>query len=158
MFFRGPSVRLPDMRRQFRELVRAVIEHQGHFLLARARGAGNTFLPGGHIEPFERLSDTLRRELHEEMGLHPTHFEYLGVLENEFMQDNTLHVERCHLFRAHCPDLQSGQSVPALEPHLEFLWATPQEFAQLNLLPAPIRQLLPRHSTYTAWHHEGDHS
>ena len=50
-------------------LVPAVILVDQQVLLARAKGAANTFLPGGHVELGEPMAEALNRELSEELGL-----------------------------------------------------------------------------------------
>lgn len=140
------------MQRRFHHLVRAIIEQDGHYLLAQAKGSSNTFLPGGHLEPFERLTDSLARELREEMGMTVPHFTYLGVMENEYVERGIQHVELCHLFRAEEHGLTPAQAVPSREAHLEFLWVSPDRFGELNLLPAGLRDFLPDHREFRGWH------
>jgi 8-oxo-dGTP diphosphatase len=59
------------------EVVAAVIERRdGHYLLAQ-RPAGKVYagwweFPGGKVESDETPGDALARELHEELGIHPT--------------------------------------------------------------------------------------
>lgn len=56
-----------------RQGVRAIIGHEGKFLLVRNRSSRGNFwcLPGGGIEPGEDIVSAMRRELIEETGVEP---------------------------------------------------------------------------------------
>lgn len=54
--------------RGFRVAVNAVIERNGHALLARRRDIGWWNLPGGGVEPGESVTEGLQREMREEIG------------------------------------------------------------------------------------------
>ena len=55
-----------------RTQARALIEHEGHIALVRVRRKGleRWVLPGGGQDAGEPLQHTVRRECHEELGLH----------------------------------------------------------------------------------------
>lgn len=65
-----------------RECVGAIIVRDDLILLGK-RSDGRSFYPrvwdvfGGHVEPRESLSQTLRRELREELGIAPTEWRHL---------------------------------------------------------------------------------
>lgn len=129
-----------------------MIEQDGFFLLARPKGHNHTFLPGGHLEPFECLTASLKRELWEEAGIHGGTFTCLGIMENEYEDRGVLHFELCHLFRVERHGLTPAEAVISCEPHLEFLWVKPEQFDEMNLLPTALRSFLPVHLDYHAWH------
>jgi len=56
-----------------------VSDHRGRLLLIRRTDNGCWGLPGGAMEPGERLEDTARRETREETGLELTELSLLGV-------------------------------------------------------------------------------
>lgn len=70
--------------------VDVLVQHQDSVLLVRrgkTPGKGSLALPGGFLDPYERLVDAARRELLEETGLqleaaHQSHLEPLGVFDH----------------------------------------------------------------------------
>jgi len=57
-----------------------ITDDEGRILLVRKRGTTAFMQPGGKLEPGERASDCLARELHEELGLvvDPATFDHWG--------------------------------------------------------------------------------
>jgi 8-oxo-dGTP pyrophosphatase MutT (NUDIX family) len=123
-------------------LVRAVIGSRGQFLIAHAKGASNTYLPGGHVDAGESLKYALARELREELGIATEVGDYLGAVEHAWEDEDGQHHEINHLFEVTSPKLNVDQIPISLEDHIEFLWLSPVEFDEHNLQPSPMRQLL----------------
>ncbi len=123
-------------------LVRAVIEDHGRFLIAHSKGASNTYLPGGHVEAGESLKHALERELKEELGIKAEVGEYLGAVEHSWAVAGVSNHEISHFFAVNSGELDSNQSPPTLEDHVEFFWISPQEFEAHNLQPEPLRRLM----------------
>lgn len=123
--------------------VRAVIYENGKFLVVRAKNSSHIYLPGGHVEAGEGLEVALKRELLEETGRNSNIKEYLGAIENSWVQGKTKEWEITHFFRGAIQDFEAQpQQVVSVEEDLEFLWVGPSEFEKLNLLPLPLRPLL----------------
>ncbi len=131
------------METKFHLRARAVISHNGKFLLARAKGkvGANTFLPGGHIESEESIITTLEREAKEEFGRDVVVKEYLGAVEHSF-GDNPKHFEINHIFHVEIPNLDKNHEVHSMEDHEEFMWVSPDEFEKYNLQPFPLQELI----------------
>ena len=134
-------------------VARAVIEHERHFLVAQAKSASNTFLPGGHIEPGEGIPNCLKRELLEETGLNVTVGQFLGIVEADFVDEHGhRHIEINHLFLVSAPNLTRDQPVASLEPHLSFEWVSQAQFDARQLQPSPLRALLREFDLGAAWY------
>ena len=128
--------------KQFHFLGRAVIEYQGHFLVARAIGESNTFLPGGHVETGESVPDAIQREIMEECGLAAEIGRYLGAVEHRWSEEDRENFEVNHLFQVTLPEISSFDIIESREPHLELLWAAPSQLQELNLQPCPLISIL----------------
>ena len=123
-------------------LARAVIVSGGHVLVAKAKDASNTFLPGGHVEFGEGLEATLIRELQEEIGVTASVKRYLGVIEHWWDEVETRNYELNHCFELESDDLHYGRIVQSREAHLEFLWLRFDKLEASNLQPFPLQKLL----------------
>ena len=112
-------------------------------MVAQAKGASNTFLPGGHIEPGEGIPNCLKRELLEETGLNVTVGRFLGIVEADFVDEHWhRHIEINHLFLVSAPKLTRDHPVASLEAHLSYEWVSSAQFDARQLQPSPLRDLL----------------
>lgn len=134
-------------------LARAIIVSSGHILVARAKDASNTFLPGGHVEPGEGLEATLIRELNEEMGIATSVKRYLGAVEHKWEEAGTKNHEINHCFELEGEGLRYDQAVLSRESHLEFHWLKLSKLEAHNLQPFPLQRLLQTFESgnSTAW-------
>ena len=74
-------------------IARGVCVRDGKLLLCRAKGGSSTYLPGGHIEFGETGRQALVREVKEELGVESSTGQFLGVVENSFLQHGKPHAE-----------------------------------------------------------------
>ncbi|MGG1595464.1 NUDIX domain-containing protein [Terribacillus saccharophilus] len=121
-------------KKEFHRLARAVIRKGDSILLAKAEGWQNSFLPGGHVEIGEGAETALLRELQEELGVNGRITSFLGNFEHSWQHDDTVHFELTHVFEA----VIDKEQVESQEPHLQFFWATVEEYEELDLQPYPL--------------------
>lgn len=127
---------------RFHNLARGIFIDNDSVLLVRAKGADNTFLPGGHIEFGERAEVTLRREIREEIGLDANVGAFLGVIEHSWPSATRENHEFNFLFRFDISNVTSASRIESLEPDLEYIWVKLPDLAEFNLQPSPLIDLL----------------
>lgn len=123
-------------------LARAVLRDDDHVLVVRADGQSHTFLPGGHREAGEGLTECLRRELHEELGVQARIGAYLGGVEHQWRRNGEQQYEVNHCFSVAVPDLAAPTPPPSEEDYLSFDWVPVDRLAAVELQPAPVRPML----------------
>ena len=121
-------------------IARGVCVRDGKLLLCRAKGGSSTYLPGGHIEFGETGRQALVREVKEELGVESSTGQFLGVVENAFLQHGKPHAEinlvyELELGNGELPPLQSQ------EDWIEFEWCDLNRLDEANLLPPAFRSL-----------------
>ena len=117
-------------------IVRGVAIQDGKVLLCRAKGGKTTYLPGGHIEFGEKAAEALVREIKEELGAESKCGEFLGMLENAFLQHGKRHCEINLIYRLELPP---GTPAAAKEDWIEFEWRDLTSLDEANLLPENIK-------------------
>ena len=135
-------------------IVRGVITGNQKILLAHKKGAQNTFLPGGHINPGEGAKIALQREIKEELGLSCKIMRYLGTVEHTFEDKDGHHQEINLIFELKVRDLDTSKPLVSRETSLEFLWQPVSKLKGVNLQPYPLCELLPKwikYKTATRW-------
>jgi 8-oxo-dGTP diphosphatase len=85
------------------------------------------FLPGGHVELGESVEQGLIREWEEELGTTCSIEKFLGVIENHWKTEDTLHYEIAHVFKVTSDSLEVDKTPASKESHLAFHWITPRE-------------------------------
>jgi ADP-ribose pyrophosphatase YjhB (NUDIX family) len=80
-----------------------VVLHAGTVLLQRLAHEEHWFLPGGRVEALESTSETLLREMHEELGVSAQIERLLWIIENFFVQGERAYHEVGFYYRLHLP-------------------------------------------------------
>ncbi len=119
-------------------IVRAVIRRDGQLLLARLRNKSWSFLPGGHVEPGERLEVALVREIAEELGTEVKVAGFVGVVEHGYVEDKVTHHELNLVFEVAIPDIEPVSQ----EDHQEFHWLPLEALADTDVRPGALKEAL----------------
>jgi len=122
----------------------AVIIEEGHVLLHQVVGDDFWALPGGRVEFFEFSSDTVGRELLEELGLHVEVVRPLWIVENFFTFEGTHFHELGHYFltkvRASKPfDFEREFMGVEADVNLLFKWFNVDHLQGVELQPKFLR-------------------
>ncbi len=120
--------------------VSAMVVRDGRLLLVlRARGvaAGTWSIPGGHLEPGERITEAIAREVAEETGLDATVGALLGI--EEWIDD-----ERHYVIVDHWATVPEGAVARAADDAADVMWADRAALDELPLVPG-LRDWLDRH-------------
>lgn len=123
-------------------IARGVCIADGKVLLCKAKGGNTTYLPGGHIEFGETGAQALVREIHEELGVESKCGEFLGVVENAFLQHGRRHAEINLVYKLDIPSLHTPHSslLTSQEDWIEFEWRDLSDLDNANLLPAEMKK------------------
>lgn len=119
-------------------IARAVIRRDGQLLVVRQRTKSWSFLPGGHVEPGERVEAALVRELGEELGTEAKIAGFLGAVEHGYSEDGTTHHEINLIFEGAITDTAPVSQ----EDHLEFQWLPFDELADADVRPGALKNAL----------------
>lgn len=119
-------------------IVRAVIRRDGQLLVARQHRKSWLFLPGGHVEPGERVEAALARELGEELGTEAKIAGFLGAVEHGYIEDGTTHHEINLVFEV----VITATEPVSQEDHLEFHWLPLDQLAEADVRPGALKNAL----------------
>ncbi|MDR2942393.1 MAG: NUDIX domain-containing protein [Treponema sp.] len=124
----------------FHILARGIIIDSDYILVAKAKNADNTFLPGGHLEFNENLKKALEREISEEMGINCNIGEYIGCVENKWIDNNIINQEINHVFMIN--GINKQIEIKSKENHLDIYWIKINDMEKENLLPISMRKII----------------
>jgi 8-oxo-dGTP diphosphatase len=119
-------------------IARAVIRRDDQILLARQRTKSWSFLPGGHVEPGERVEVALARELSEELGTEAKVAGFVGVVEHGYVEDDVTHHELNLVFEV---AIANDEPV-SQEDHLIFHWLPLDQLADTDVRPGSLKNAL----------------
>jgi ADP-ribose pyrophosphatase YjhB (NUDIX family) len=94
-------------------LTRGIIVDGEYILIAKAKNANNTFLPGGHQEFNENLKKALEREIFEEIGINCIVGEYVCCLECQWVDNGITNQEIDHIFMINGINQQPRPEAPS---------------------------------------------
>ena len=131
----------------FHILSRGIIIDGDYILVAKAKNADNTFLPGGHLEFNENLKKTLAREIKEEIGMDCIVGEFIGCIEAQW-NDNEIDTNANdimnqsidHIFIVN--GINKQMKIQSKENHLDIYWIKINDMDKENLLPISMRKIV----------------
>lgn len=133
------------------KLARGILFQNDKVLLVQdiRPGQGHYFLPGGNVDLGESIKATLPREWQEELGWDIKTGAFLGCLEHKWdlkrKQDGAVIeiFEVNFLFMAEASKETLQQEPVSKESHLKFSWVPIKNLSSLNLLPSPLKKIIP---------------
>lgn len=137
VFFRRAAHSAPR-KRSIELIVRLVIKKDGKILLCKSNVSGHYYLPGGHIEFGDSITDTIYKEMKEELGMERNqiyNIVYKDFLEQVFGEGEKKRHELNMIFSAEVSDDLKAESK---EKHIGFEWVPLTELNNINLLPKAI--------------------
>lgn len=124
------------MENQIRVGVRALIIRGGKILLCQAKDADCYFLPGGGIHFEEGVEDALRRELKEELDVALEEAQFIGVVDNTFLDNVRKNREISIVFSVRIGDMP----IYSREPHILFAYKEIKTFGDENVVPMELKK------------------
>jgi 8-oxo-dGTP diphosphatase len=144
-----------DSRRPYVGVSIAVFRDDRVLLATRTKPpfVGLFTLPGGHVEPGERLADAALRELWEETGVRAEMVGFNQYVEI-FVPPDADGIPRHVVILSFVARWLAGEGTPGPEAS-EILWATPQAVAQLKTSPY-LNEVVSNARTVLARHESAD--
>jgi 8-oxo-dGTP diphosphatase len=121
-----------------RHIVNALLIRDGNVLLARrsphrAAYAGLWSFPGGHQEPNETLTEALVREVQEEMGVTPTDFAFLRLINDPNTAEDDAATYHMYAVTA----WEGGEPALVSDEHTELRWLSAEQVSALTDFAIP---------------------
>ena len=129
-------------KREIEVMARGVCVVHGQLLLCRTKGANHTYLPGGHVEFFEPVRESLRREIEEELGMKSRVGRFLGAVEHHYTRKKKRICEVNFCFEVKVFGLKAGKKPRSMEDHLGFEWTPVRNLAHCDLEPRVLKRVL----------------
>jgi 8-oxo-dGTP pyrophosphatase MutT (NUDIX family) len=116
-------------------IVRAIIQRGNSILLCKSVSQGYCYLPGGHVESFDSLVETLYKEMNEELGLSRdeiSDIKDIGHHEEIFGSEENRRHELNIVYKIHVPE---SRELISQEDHIEFIWSDINDLMVNKFLP-----------------------
>jgi len=123
-------------------IARGVCVRDDQLLVCHNKLDDHVYLPGGHVEFVEETSESLRREIKEEMGEDADVKRFLGAIEHTFVQRGERRCEINLVFEMDVPAIDTSGHPPSCEEHIEFLWIPMEDLRARKLEPAVLQHTL----------------
>ena len=124
--------------------VRALVEKEGHLLLAQLAERRVAFLPGGRVASEETLEFALQRELIEETGSSAAVLTYMGAIEHIWEEDGRVKHDLSHFFYAEGPGWSTSHVPVCNDEGVTMFWAPLSELSALPIQPSIQKKFIER--------------
>ena len=121
-------------------LGRVIVIDQGNVLLVKKNNA--VFLPGGHVEHNEGVTQTIIRECEEEFKGEVSITDFVGVLEHSFPVKEGIYHEINMIFTGVLKNVAYPDKPESNESDLEVFWWPLEDIEKSGLLPEKMIKII----------------
>ena len=126
-------------------IVRGVCVKDNHLFVYQNTNFGYICLPGGHVEFWEPMTESLRREWNEEVGYDCEVGKFLNFFEERYETPNGRRHEYLFLYEVPCNTLDVYKPLERKEPHIALQWMPLEEFPHCNFVSKAQQTFLCEH-------------
>jgi ADP-ribose pyrophosphatase YjhB (NUDIX family) len=128
------------MRVVRRYVSRAIHIKHDKILLAKSARKNSLFLPGGEINICESAAAALLREINEELSRSAEIIDFIGIIENNWIEGDTSYYETNYLFSV---NIEEGRFEPiSAEEGLSFEWVSLTDVDRVDIRPVYLKQYI----------------
>ena len=141
-------IKIKNEHYTFKFRVSGIIIRNGKVLLVEMDNAGFYCLPGGHVELGETTEEAMIREMKEETTKDTYIKEYLGNIENFFINKHNINIHEIAFYYLmdfkddEIKDLSHLENDEGTLVNLNFKWFDIKELKNVNLKPEYLKDLL----------------
>ena len=125
------------MRRVKRYVARAIYIRDDEILLAKSARKGSFFLPGGEVNDYEGAARALLREIKEELNRTAEIVDFIGIIENNWVEEEVSFYETNFLFSV---DMEGRDGLLSAEEGVSFEWVPLADIGNVDIRPACLKR------------------
>lgn len=138
------STMIGDIKLNIR--VGVILEYNNKILVKKNKTVDFGVIPGGRVKTLESGSETIVRELNEELGVDLSNesFKLISFIENFFNFNNKTYHELYFVYKV---ELSSDYGIKDCFENIDnndsnFYWYTKEDFKQQNILPDILKEIV----------------
>ena len=124
--------------KKFEVCIRAIILSKNKILACWSKEKRYYFFPGGHINFEESAEQALKRELKEELHISVRNPEFIGTVENIYVEDRQKHHEINLVFSAKVDKIK----IDSKENHIGFELIDTKKFSKTKIYPVALKKAI----------------
>jgi len=124
--------------KNFEVCVRAIILHKNKVLACWNKKKKYYFFPGGHIDFDENAKKALSRELKEELSISTKKLDFIGTVENLYIENKKKHHEINLVFSTKIDKIKTKSK----ENHIDFKLIPIKEFPRTKIYPIALKKAI----------------